>query len=327
LGHDVCTFRPIDAVRWNSLNRAIHYRLGFRLVVGRVRKYLLDRIKSIPPFDLVWVDSGELVGSALLKDLRRTGAILVNYNSDDPTGRRDRGRWGTLLAAIPEYDLCVVVRRESEDEYRSRGAPKVLRVWRAADEVAHRPRAVTSEIRARWGTDVAFVGTWMPERGVFMRDLIQAGVPVAIWGSHWEKAPEWRSIKAAYRGPALLGDDYAHAIQCAKFNLGLVSKGNRDLHTTRSSEIPMLGGLFCAERTSEHLEMYREGREAIFWTDAEECALQIRRYLDDDSARQSISEAGRRRVWEMGLNNESVLQKILVAACGGGREDSGCSGR
>ena len=124
LGHDVCTFRPIDAVRWNSLNRAIHYRLGFRLVVGRVRKYLLDRIKSIPPFDLVWVDSGELVGSALLKDLRRTGAILVNYNSDDPTGRRDRGRWGTLLAAIPEYDLCVVVRRESEDEYRSRGAPR-----------------------------------------------------------------------------------------------------------------------------------------------------------------------------------------------------------
>jgi spore maturation protein CgeB len=84
----------------------------------------------------------------------------------------------------------------------------------------------------------------------------------------------------------LPGDDYAKVIQCAKVNLGSLSNGNRGLHTTRSLDIPALGGLLCAERTTEHREMYVEGKEALFWSSAQECAKVCCNIVEGEVLRQ-----------------------------------------
>jgi len=104
------------------------------------------------------------------------------------------------------------------------------------------------------------------------------------------------------------------AIQGAKLCLGLLSKENRDLHTQRSAEIPYAGGLFCAERTSEHRQLYTEGAEAVFWSDAEECIQACRRLLADEPLRERIRIAGMHRIRALGLGNESICRQILQAA-------------
>lgn len=122
-------------------------------------------------------------------------------------------------------------------------------------------------------------------------------------------------MKAFWRGPGLHEDrDYAAAILASKVCLGLLSKGNRDKHTTRSLEIPSLGGLFCAERTSEHLALYEEDREAVFWSSAEECAEKCLALLKDEPRRRAIAEAGHRRALKNGWFNEKVLARILERA-------------
>jgi hypothetical protein len=121
-------------------------------------------------------------------------------------------------------------------------------------------------------------------------------------------------LKSHWRGGSLAGDDYAKAIQCAKVNLGLLSLENRDLHTTRSLEIPALGALLCAERTSEHLAMYQEGTEALYWSDAQECADMCRHALVDEARRQAIASAGHQRVMRNGHYNEMIVTSILAQA-------------
>lgn len=106
---------------------------------------------------------------------------------------------------------------------------------------------------------------------------------------------------------------YASAIAAAKISLGLLSKGNRDLHTRRSVEIPSIGGLLCAERTSEHLALYDEGTEAVFWNDAAECAAQCHRLLADDDLRASISKRGHHRALRNNLFNEPLMASIVKA--------------
>jgi hypothetical protein len=265
---------------------------------------------------LIWVDQGEWIGPGLIRTMRKQLRVpIVNYLLDDPFGGRDGRRFSAYLRAVPEYNLLTVVRQENITEAYAHGAKKVLRVWRSADEVAHAPRKLTDEERIRYASDVVFVGTWMPERGPFMAELIQRGVPLSIWGNRWQKAPEWPQLARHWRGPGLDNDeDYAAAILAAKINLGLLSKGNRDLHTTRSLEIPALGGLFCAERTSEHLELYEEGREAVFWKDAAECAEQCLALLADESRRKAIAAAGHARAIINGHYNEKILSQILNAA-------------
>jgi spore maturation protein CgeB len=156
-----------------------------------------------------------------------------------------------------------------------------------------------------------FLGTWFPERGPFLLELIELGVPLTIRGANWQKAREWPELKGYFKGGQLEGDEYAIALQCAKVNLGLLSKGNRDLHTTRSLEIPALGALLCAERTTEHLELYVEGEEALFWDCAEECASVCHEALRDEERRQRIAAAGHARSIVNANHNENVVRAVI----------------
>jgi hypothetical protein len=290
----------------------IHFHTGYRLVQRRVRRALINNFGNCStPFDVVWVNNGELVGRDAATILRRLGKRLVLYVNDDPMGGRDGKRFDSLLGAIPEYDLCVVVRQQNVEEFQKAGAKSVHRIFMSYDEVAHRPLEPDEQSSPEFDSEIAFVGTWMPERGPFLVELLRRGLSISIWGGRWQKAPEWAELKTAWRGPSVEGRDYVRSIAGAKICLGLLSKGNRDLHTTRSAEIPYAGGLLCAERTSEHLAMYHEGEEAVFWSDAEECVEICRRLLSDSMERERIRLNGMRRVRELEIGNENIVRQIL----------------
>jgi spore maturation protein CgeB len=154
----------------------------------------------------------------------------------------------------------------------------------------------------------------MRKRGPFLQKLLNAGVPLAIYGNRWQKAPEWPTLQSVCQGPAMYGDDYIKALQLAKVSLGLLSKGNRDLHTNRTFEIPYCGGLLCAERTSEHLQLYQEDIEAVYCSDVSECIEKCKKLLNDEKRRTDIAGKGRLRCLRNGIFNESNLNKMLEAA-------------
>lgn len=310
LGHQV---RHIDLREWlpdTPWVDRITWRLGGHLFGWYLARQVHQRLAG-QRYDLVYVDNGEHVGPAVVKAFRAFAPRVVNYNIDDPTGGRDMQRFAAYRRALPFFDLAAVVREDNLPECKALGARRVLRVWRSADEVSHAPRPLTEALRQQWASEVLFLGTWMPERGAFLLDLVRLGVPLTIRGSHWQKAPQWPELAPHWKGGSLAGDHYALALQCAKVNLGLVSKGNRDLHTTRSLEIPALGALFCAERTSEHTLMYTEGEEAVFWRDAKECAAQCLRMLADDALRERIARAGHLRFKANRHGNEDIVAQML----------------
>lgn len=291
----------------------ITWRIGGNLVAPSLMRNLSETLSG-KQFDLCYVDGGEWVTPKVISLLRSHAKKVINYNIDDPIGARDGARFKAYRQSLPYYDLNVVVRQENVAEAEKLKVKKIMRVYRSADEISHAPRKLTEMDHQIWDSEVLFLGTWFPERGPFLLELIQRGVPLSIRGSNWHKAPEWTQLKACWKGGAIAGDDYAKAIQCAKVNLGLLSKENRDLHTTRSLEIPALGGLFCAERTSEHIAMYQEGKEALFWKSAQECAEVCRFALSDENRRQTIAAAGHRRVKKNGHYNETILTMILNAS-------------
>ena len=311
LGHSVKVLWPERILGTNRLVDKWAWHSGGLFLEGMLRR----RVMALDvEADLALVDSGALVGASLVVDLKRRFGTVINLNLDDPFGTRDRHRWRLYRKAVPFYDMLVVVRRENIDEAKAHGAKNVMHVLRTADEVAHSPGAADKNARLRWSSDVSFVGTWMPERGPFFAELVARGIPLSLYGDRWERSAEWRLLKPFWRGPALSGADYRDAIKYSKICIGLVSKGNRDLHTNRSIEIPYIGSLLCAQRTSEHLEMYNEGEEAVFWRDASECADVCRKLLADDVVRARIALNGQRRAIRDGNLNEPLMDRVLRAA-------------
>ena len=284
---------------------------GVGLVIDRrIRR---EVVRARP--DIIWIDQGPFLGRRLLRGLRVLRRPIVNYTIDNPFSRLHHRRFRRYRRAIPELDLLAVVRETNVEEARAAGARNIVRVWMSADEVAHSPRRLSSAQQQVYSSEVAFVGTWMPERGPFLAALIRRGVPLSIWGDRWQKAPEWSLLQTCWRGPGLFNEDaYAAAIQSAKVCLGLVSAPAGDLHTTRTMEIPALGGLLCAQRTSEHLSLYDEGREAVFWSDAQECGTACLELLKDQSRREQIAAAGYQRALLNGHFNEATVGSLIDVA-------------
>ncbi|MGQ0700532.1 MAG: CgeB family protein [Panacagrimonas sp.] len=321
LGHEVQLADPYESFSrrlGRRLEGPLHYRTGYRLLQKRICAWVEDLMKEYEGGqpDAVWVNGGELLGRSALTLLRRFDCPVLLYNNDDPTGTRDGRRFDSLIAALPLYDLCVVVRQQNVREFERLKARNVHRIWMSYDEVVHRPFDDPDEIPTKFRSEVAFIGTWMrgERRDQFLLSLTQRGIPLSIWGDAWDKSPTWPQLKQFWRGPSIYGRDYVAAIQGSKLALGLLSKGNRDLHTTRSVEIPYSGGLLCAERTAEHLAMYNEGEEVVLWSDADECAAACHRLLADDDMRERIRTRGALRVRAGKFGNEDVVQAVLQRA-------------
>jgi spore maturation protein CgeB len=311
LGHQVSIIDPRRLLPGGrALNYWIHHT-GALFLGSCIERGILKEIGECD-FNLVWVDNGSLISPSLVRQLKRRYTNVVNYNLDDPYGTRDGKRWRLYLQSAPFYDSLAVVRDCNVLEAKAAGARNVFRVHRSADETAHAPREITDADHATWASEVAFIGTWMPERGPLLERLLKLGIPLTIYGDRWGKAKEWPILRSHWRGGVLHEDnDYAKAVQCAKVCLGLLSKGNRDLTTQRSFEIPHLGSVLCAERTAEHADLYREDEEAVFWETPEECAEKCLRLLRDEQLRKQIARRGRHRCLQNRTTNEAVLRELL----------------
>jgi len=311
LGHQVHIVNPETFVPKAKLLNKLNYETGGILFSNDVARQVREAIKG-HTFDLTWVEQGRYINRDMVRELQERFGPVINYNNDDPLGYRDRFSWTTYRQAIPVYDLLIFHREINVKEAYAAGARKAIWVYSVIDEVAHAPRIITPEEYEKYHSDVLFMGTWMPERGPFMKALVDKGFSIAIYGHRWEKAAEWPVLQKYWKGLTTTSyDDYARAIQTAKICLGLLSVGNRDLHTRRSMEIPSLGGLFCAQRTPDHLALYEEGVEAVFWSDVNECADLCVELLQDEPRRQRIAAAGQERCRKNGNYNEPFLRSMI----------------
>src|SRR6185437_16742210 len=104
---------------------------------------------------------------------------------------------------------------------------------------------------------------------------------------------------------------YREAIWRSKINLSFITHSNQDEFVHKSFEIAGCGGFLLAERSAGHLERFREGEEAVFFSSFEECVEKIRRYLPDEAARARIAAAGHARAEQSGYHNDWQVGLIV----------------
>lgn len=313
-GHEVYHVDPYPIVTQNHHLNRWSFHTGGMFLDGRVQSHLEHEIGDQRRFDIAFIDNGELLRPAMVMFLKSRARRVILFNRDNPFVGRDGFRWRNVLKALPLYDLYVTPRETTVRDARTHGARHVLQVNFFADEILHQPRLPTEDEIARFGSPVSFVGTWFPERGSFMHVLIDRGVPLRIIGHKWDRAKNWKKLKPHVTSGYLSPKDYCGALLSCDIAIAMLSKGNRDVSTSRSMEIPAMGKLLCAERTAEHQRLYKEGEEAYFWSSAQECADICLRLLADPSHIAQVAQAG--RVAAMNNNNwsEPMMEKILYAA-------------
>lgn len=295
------------------LLKYFHFLSGYHFFQNKLLNWFKIQIKKIKfDPDIIWVDGGELLGVNILKLLKTYKSKLILTNNDDVTGYRDNLRFHTLKKSLKFFDYCFVYRFENISEYKKLGAKKVFITKFSYDEYYHKKIDI-KKIPKSFFNDISFVGTWRKneERDKFIYYLIKNGLKVAIWGGRWNKSKYWTYLKPFYKGKDLYKKNYAKAIGASKISLGFLSKNNRDKSTRRSVEIPYAGGLLCAERTKKHLSMFKDKKEAFFWSTKEECLIICQKLLKNNKLISAVKKAGRKRVIKGKYGNKDFVNEIL----------------
>jgi spore maturation protein CgeB len=232
---------------------------------------------------------------------------------DNPFGpRRDPG-WRLYMKNIPHYDLHVVQRDQNIKDYRERGARDVIKIQTAYEPTLQYPPAEGWSDKDR-DREVSFIGTPYDDRAATLDRLSRLNeFHVAISGNArlWKKGLDAEAFGRLYREGELYRQEYREAIWRSKINLSFITHSNKDEFVHKSFEIAGCGGFLLAERSDGHMQRFREGEEAEFFSSFDELVEKIRRYLPDEATRARIAAAGCARAARDGYHNDRQVGLIV----------------
>jgi hypothetical protein len=294
LGYDYHFLDEAQHFKGATLIHRVAYRaLGRRpLQYWSFNRTLLQQTIQFRPH-VILVIKGPFVSPRVLRRIKaETGAILMNYATDDPFNPVNSTR--TLREGIPLYDVYATPRKANLADLRRAGCRNPIFVRFGYDPAVHYPERPAHEAeRSRWASDVVFAGGADQDRLPYLAALARLpGLVLHLYGGYWGRS---KTLRSYWRGIAQ-ERDYRLALGSSKMPLCLVRQANRDGHVMRTFEIPACGAFMLAERTDEHLELFEEGKEMACFASPEELVEKVRYYLAHDEERQGITVSGYRRV-------------------------------
>lgn len=278
-----------------------------RLLAALVSRRLLGRGATFEP-RLVIVVSGTLVSRRAVEVLRRRhDARVFHFHNEDLANRRNTT--ATLRAAAPAYDHFFTTKTFNVEAWRQRGVEHVSFLPHGYRPNCHFPVPVTEADRSRFGSPLAFVGTFERSRAVLLESVVDLGL--RIWGNDWDGRPLAAAVRRAVQGRPVFCEEMSRVFNASSICLAFLRKANRDRHTSRTFEIPACGGFQLSERSDEILSFFDEGREIECFADAHELRDKARFYLANEPVRRRIAERGLARLRKSRYSFTDRLEDML----------------
>ncbi len=305
-------FKP-GITKGPSLISKICGKLGFPLDLTDINMQIIEKVEQKKP-DILWIELGLMIRPSTLKKVKKNqhNTIIVSCSEDDTFARHNQSAY--YRGCLPFYDVVFTTKSYNcnSEELPALGARKVVFVDAAYDKNTQNPIPISNEDRGKFGSDVGFIGTFEKDRAEKMLFLAQNGIQIRVWGNGWDKmVNKHQNLKVENR--PLYEDDYGRAICSTKINLCFLRKKNRDLQTSRTIEIPAYGGFMLTERTREHLRLFEEGKEVVFFdiNSPQELLEKVKYYLAHDEERKAIAKAGRKRCTDGGYSHHDRLRYMV----------------
>jgi spore maturation protein CgeB len=273
---------------------------------------LIEVARTFRP-DVVLVVSGKFVSPTTLNLIKRqTGAVLVNYATDDPYNPIVSTRY--FRKSIREFDIYITPKKALVEDIKAATCARAVRLpFAYRPEIHFKEPPEADDEKRRFACEVIFIGSCDHDRPAFFRPLLQnhPSLRLSIYGANgWER---YHFLRPYIRG-VVWGRDFRLALSGARIALNFIRHTNRDDHSERAFQIAACGTFMLSERTDEQVELFAENREAAYFGSAEELSDKVGYYLQHDSEREAIAAAGHRRVLADGHTCKNRLLQILSIA-------------
>lgn len=270
----------------------------------------LIKLVAQKKYDVVWIDKGLTINSDTLKSVRASlpNCIIIGFSPDNMAMRFNQSQ--NFLECAKYYNYTVTTKSYIKDELTQLGFRNVVFAHKTFDDSFHYPVDLTEADIAKFGSEVGFIGAWEEERFKSIKYLVDNKVPVAVYGDKkWQEYKSYSRYLSIYDG--LFSSEYTVALCSFKISLCFLRKKNLDQQTARTMEIPACGTFMLAERTQEHMNLFKEGEEAEFFSTDEELLSKCQYYLVNAEEREAIATRGLARCKTSGYSNNDLITKLL----------------
>ena len=288
----------------NTLSLKIFYHVAPELFIWKIRNFILSKIDT--KYDLIYVRSGEYLDKNLLLQLKRKTEKIVFYCGDNPFLKRDKFRWRLFLKAAKLYDLLIFHQKSRIRMSKDLGLKKTMLVTPPYDKNIH-----IKKNNNKLKNNIVFIGTWFPERGIFFKKLSDLGLKFKIYGTKWNKDPNFENLKSKIKLGHVHFKNYAKIISKAKIAISLFSEQNIDDITRRPIEIAAIGTTIISKNTKSMKEIFKENKEAIYFNNANECYKKCSYLLKNTKLLNRISNNANIRVKKLKISNDDLIKKII----------------
>jgi len=296
-----------------SINQRIRYRIRLPGDPAKANQRILREIEN--GADILWLDAADMIKPAILRQAKKINKnlVLIWYGEDDMMNLRLRTR--QIDGALRLFDLWVTTKsfNAEPEELASLGARNVIFVNNSCEPTLHRQAQINEEDQIRFGSKISFIGSFEGPRANSLLSLAKIGLNVRVWGNGWA---DWvgRHPNLTIENRAVYNKNFAKVVAASSINLCFLRKANRDLQTCRSIEVPSCSGFMVHQRNSEITAIYREEKEAVYFSCDDELAKACFLWIDRDQQRALIGKAARRRTMELELTHQANIIRILNTA-------------
>src|SRR5574343_308822 len=273
LGVDAKLF-PAQNIFYADYNKSIFhkiiYRLGFKGVLDKINRALLDEVEAIKP-DYVWVFKGMEIFPETIAEISGMGYRIVNYNPDNPFVFSSSGSGNkNVRKSIPFYTAHItydrVVLQTLKDVFKG---PSFLLPF-GYETMTADPEVDQDEI-----VKVCFIGNGDPERALFLKRMA-AELPVDVYGRGWEALQNEKNISIF---PPVYGPAFPQTVRMYRVQLNLLREHNATSHNMRSFEIPGFGGIGLYPETTDHVDYFEQHHLATTYKNVHDCIEKARNLL------------------------------------------------
>lgn len=310
LGYEVIRWDPLEVIdKLARLSRFGQILARFIHVEPWVRKanqeLLLLVDKTLPQLIIIIGTSGIRAGTLAQLKVRHPQCTIYCVYPDSPHNL-DQERIG----CFPFFDRLTTSSPAWVNSFKKLGACNTYHLPFAADLKLHKPTLPNQS--SLFQSDIAFIGTWRPEREEFLEKLTD--FDLKIWGnSYWKKRTRKGSpIHAKWGGRAVVGDEFSQVCANSKIMLNIMDVVTWPGPNMRTFEQPACRGFSLTTRSSAILEVFEEDKTIACFDTLEEAQSKIEYYLNHDDERNKIAETSYRFVIEHGHTYLDRARQIVT---------------
>lgn len=299
---------PITSARIGS--PAWLHRKAYSEILPRLHSKIIDQyiraIGLINPDLILCIKTIDFNQSQLLDEGKALKCHLSFDDVSNPENISDE-----YLEYETAWDLVFTTKRHNISELRARGVRSPQFIYGAYDPKIH----FSQKHYLGRKYSAGFIGAARSDR-ITLPQVLAKSFPKqsVVCGPRWRRTypmgiPDLDLFNARY------GEAYKLLASEIQAGVLLLNSANRDTHTNRTFEIPAAGQLIIGPSTEEHLELFEDGKEAIFLDRFS--VKDIPKMLDvigDTKLMAKIAGAGQRRLLEGHHTYEDRALEILTWA-------------